>query len=118
MQGVVKIFDDTSGLMKEVSLATNQQAKATVMFSNLIENINVAANETVKGVENIKIATDKFIDISYNLNEISDKFIVTSADKESKDIDPQADENSDDIISKDREKISENVIELQKVRAK
>ncbi len=121
MQGVVKIFDDTSGLMKEVSLATNQQAKATVMFSNLIENINVAANETVKGVENIKIATDKFIDISYNLNEISDKFIVGITEKESKDskdIEPQADEDPDDIISKDREKISENVIELKKVRAK
>ncbi|MBU1077173.1 MAG: hypothetical protein KKH98_07770 [Spirochaetes bacterium] len=76
IKNIVNVFDETSNLMKEVSLSTDQQAKASAMFSNVIKKVDISANETVRGIKNSKIAIERFIEVSDNLKELSEKFKV------------------------------------------
>lgn len=74
MKNVVASGEESANLMKQVSLATSQQAHATDMFASIIKEINIAAQETLSGIENSKVAIDKMLEISDNLKTAAEKF--------------------------------------------
>ena len=73
---ITKLFLDTADKMKEVALATEQQAKTTELLSESMQEIDKAAEQNVVGIEQSVVAVNNFLALANKLNELIPKFKV------------------------------------------
>ena len=73
---IKKVFLDTADKMKEVALATEQQAKTTELLSESMQEIDKAAEQNVVGIEQSVVAVNNFLALANKLNELIAKFKV------------------------------------------
>jgi len=73
---ITKVFLDTADKMKEVALATEQQAKTTELLSESMQEIDKAAEQNVVGIEQSVVAVNNFLALANKLNELIPKFKV------------------------------------------
>ena len=73
---ITKLFLDTADKMKEVALATEQQAKTTELLSESMQEIDKAAEQNVVGIEQSVVAVNNFLALANKLNELIAQFKV------------------------------------------
>ncbi len=74
MESVRHIFTTTSDGMKEISISTAQQAKATESFSDVMKDIMSGAEQTARAIKETEYAITRFIEMSSELKKQIDLF--------------------------------------------